>query len=216
MLKQFKCSRTLTGITDQHLLDEVEKERRDLLLTLQLRWRHVTDATHRLQRQFVEERRLSIHHLDHHDAERPDVHLRTVRLSRDHLRSHPVGSPDERLALLHFSGDLGTEAEVTQLDLRIKETERTRVNDRGIATPPSALVLQALESGTKGQEQDTRGEGSRGRKREGEKRHLMCEGGSRLFGPVIALHRHSRPREEEGGRTLPSDARRIESDLMSR
>lgn len=87
------------------------------MLILKLWRRHVPDPSHGLERQLVEERRLTVHHLNHHYAQRPDVHFGAVCLTGNHFRSHPVGSSDQRLSLLYFYRNLSTESEVTQLDL---------------------------------------------------------------------------------------------------
>lgn len=79
----------LIGIPDQHLVKETLKLRRHFGV-LQFGRRHVSDPPHGLERRLVEERRLSIHHLDDHDAKGPDVNFRAIRKSRDDLRGHPV------------------------------------------------------------------------------------------------------------------------------
>lgn len=60
----------------------------------------------------VEVRRLPLHHLDGHDAQRPDVHFGSVSLPGHHLRGHPVRSSHHGAALTLLRGDLGAEAKV--------------------------------------------------------------------------------------------------------
>ncbi len=67
----------------------------DLVRLLESRGQVVSYPSHGLQWRLVEVRRLSVHHLDHHDAQRPDVHLRTHHsrsaLTVTHNAAH--GSP---------------------------------------------------------------------------------------------------------------------------
>lgn len=50
---------------------------RHLVRLFQSRGQVVTYPPHGLQRRLVEVRGLSVHHLDHHDAQRPHIHLNT-------------------------------------------------------------------------------------------------------------------------------------------
>ena len=95
MGEQFRGRRTLHRIPHQHPVEEVLQPAGHFVGVFQLwRW-HVADAAHRLQRRLVEERWLTVYHLDHHDAERPDVYLGPVRQSGDYFRRHPVRCADE-------------------------------------------------------------------------------------------------------------------------
>lgn len=76
---------------------------------------HVADPSHGLQGRLVEEGRLPVHHFDYHDAQRPDVHLGSVRQARNDLRGHPVGRSHQGLAFRQFLRYLGAEPEVRQL-----------------------------------------------------------------------------------------------------
>lgn len=64
------------------------------------------------QRVLIEVWRLSFHHLDSHDAQRPYVHFGTVCFPCDHLGRHPVRGPNHSAALALLRGDLGTETKV--------------------------------------------------------------------------------------------------------
>ncbi len=103
---------------------------------------------------FTEIRRLSVHHLHHHDAQRPNIHLqipaqqswfnltataasagvfwwvqlylRSIRWFRDDLRSHPVRRSHQRLPLRDIFTDLSAEAEVGQRERRHKQTDREK------------------------------------------------------------------------------------------
>lgn len=70
----------------------------------------------RLERLFVEVRRLVLDHLDGHDAETPDVDLGAVLFLLDDLGRHPVGRADHGGALVALLGQFGAEAEVGDFD----------------------------------------------------------------------------------------------------
>lgn len=84
------------------------------LLRLLQSWRAMRgDEVQRLERLFVEVRRLALDHLDGHDAQRPYVDLRAVLLLLNDFRSHPVGCADHGGSLGALLGEFGAEAEVS-------------------------------------------------------------------------------------------------------
>lgn len=95
-----RCS--LGRVSDQHLVQEAFEQRRDLVQVLQLGRQVVSDHFHGFERRLVEVWRLSVHHLYHHDPQRPDIHLWSVRQPGDELRRHPVRRPNQRLPPLDF------------------------------------------------------------------------------------------------------------------
>lgn len=64
------------------------------------------------KRVLVQVWRLSLHHLNGHDTQRPNVYFRPISLSGHNLRSHPVGRAYHGAALALLWSDLGTEAKV--------------------------------------------------------------------------------------------------------
>lgn len=93
MLQKFAGSCPLARLSDQHLVDETLESRRHFMAIFQLWRRHVAYSTHCLKWEFVEEWRLTIHHLDYHDAlhyERINGlveigHLQTLTLTSDQM-----------------------------------------------------------------------------------------------------------------------------------
>lgn len=119
MLQQLFGCCSLRGIPNQHSIQESLQSRGHLLGVLQLGRHHVPNPAHRLKRRFVEERRLSVHHLNDHNTQRPNVHLRPVRQARDYFGGHPVRRAHQRLALRQLLVDLCAEPKVGQLDATI-------------------------------------------------------------------------------------------------
>lgn len=70
-----------------------------------------SDVTHP-QRVLVQVGRLSFHHLNGHDTQRPNVDFGPVSLPGHHLRSHPVRRSHHGAAFALLWSDLGAEAEV--------------------------------------------------------------------------------------------------------
>ena len=70
----------------------------------------------RLERLFVQIRRLGFDHLNGHDAEGPDVDLGAVFLLLDDLGRHPVGGADHCGAFGLLLGELCAEAKVCDFD----------------------------------------------------------------------------------------------------
>ena len=68
MVEQLHCTCPLGGISHQHLVKEALQLWRHLLI-LQFWGRHVTNSSHRLKRRLIEEWRLAVYHLNHHDAQ---------------------------------------------------------------------------------------------------------------------------------------------------
>ena len=64
------------------------------------------------QRVLIEVRGFPLHHLDGHDAQRPDVHFGTILFSCDHFRCHPVRGTHHSGAFVLLRGDLSTETKV--------------------------------------------------------------------------------------------------------
>lgn len=62
---------------------------------------------------FIQVGWFSLHHLNRHDSERPDIHFGAVSLSSHHLRCHPVGCSHHCAALILLWSDLGTEAKIS-------------------------------------------------------------------------------------------------------
>ena len=61
----------------------------------------------------VEVGRFPFHHLDGHDAERPDVDFGTVLLPSHYLGRHPVRGPHHRGTLVLLWSDLGAKPKVS-------------------------------------------------------------------------------------------------------
>lgn len=66
---------------------------------------------------FVQVGGLRLDHFDGHNAQRPAVNLRAILLLLDHLGCHPVRSADHGSALVLVFGQLGAEAEISDLDV---------------------------------------------------------------------------------------------------
>lgn len=60
----------------------------------------------------IEVRWFSFHHLDGHDAQRPDVDFGSVGFARHDLRSHPIWRAHHSAPLTLFRSDLGTKSKV--------------------------------------------------------------------------------------------------------
>lgn len=60
----------------------------------------------------VEVRRLTLHHLDGHDAQGPNVHFGSVGLAGHDLRSHPIRRAHHSASLTLFWSDLSAEPKV--------------------------------------------------------------------------------------------------------
>ena len=86
-----------------------------------LRWRKVTYEIHGLMRTTAEIGRLSVQHLNSHDAQRPNVNFGAVLLTSNHLRGHPIWSPHERFPTRLVWDDASTEAKVWELHLNRKQ-----------------------------------------------------------------------------------------------
>ena len=67
----------------------------------------------RLERFFVQIRRLVFNHLDRHDTERPNIDFGTVFLLLDDLGRHPVGCTHHSCSLRLLIGELGAETEIS-------------------------------------------------------------------------------------------------------
>lgn len=70
------------------------------------------DQVQRLERFFVQIRRLVLDHLDRHDTERPDVDFGTVFFLLDDLGRHPVGRTHHGRTLRLLIGEFGAETEI--------------------------------------------------------------------------------------------------------
>lgn len=90
MRQQLGGCGSLRWIANQHPIEESLQAGRHFVHVLQIGRFRVTNASHRLQRRLVKERRFAVDHLDYHDAQRPDVDLGSVRQPRDYLGRHPV------------------------------------------------------------------------------------------------------------------------------
>lgn len=90
------------------------------------------------KRVLVQVRRLSFHHLDGHDTQRPNVYFRPISLSGHHLRSHPVGRAHHGAALALLWSNLGTEAKVgygMEMESRsVKHNVTQQTNNQSAAT----------------------------------------------------------------------------------
>lgn len=92
-----------------------------------------------LQGLFVQVGGFRLNHFNGHDAQRPAVDLRAILLLLDHLGCHPVGSANHRGALVLVFGQLGTEAEIGDLDVANTVEENVVTLD---ITVDDALVVQ--------------------------------------------------------------------------
>ena len=77
-------------------------------------------------RMLVRMRRLSLHHLQRRDAQRPYIRLRVVLILPDHLRRHPEGRAHKGAAFGHGDGNLPGDAKVGELDLALAREEDVR------------------------------------------------------------------------------------------
>lgn len=116
MRQQFGGCGPLRRITNEHTIEEALQTRRHLVHVLQVGRFGVANASHRLQRWLVEERRLTVDHFDDHDAQRPDVHLGTVRQTRDDFGRHPVRGTDQRFTFGQLLRHLRAEPKVGEFD----------------------------------------------------------------------------------------------------
>lgn len=78
---------------------------------------HVPDPAHGLEWGFIEERWFPINHLNNHDAQGPDVHLRTIGQPGNDLWCHPIRGAHQGLALGQLLRHLRAEPKVRQFHL---------------------------------------------------------------------------------------------------
>ena len=145
VVQQLHGGGALGGVPHQHLVQE-PLQLRGHLRVLQLGRRHVADPPHGLQRRLVEEGRLPVHHLYHHDAQGPDVHVRPVRQPGDDLGRHPVGRAHQGLPLGQVLAHLGAEPEVGQLDVAVSREEDGVTLDVSVDDALAVEVGQRLET----------------------------------------------------------------------
>lgn len=88
---------------------------------------------------FVQVGGLRLDHFDGHNAQRPAVNLRAILLLLDHLGCHPVRGADHGSALVLVLGELGAEAEISDLDVANTVEENVVTLD---ITVDDALVVQ--------------------------------------------------------------------------
>lgn len=92
-----------------------------------------------LERLFIQVGGLRLDHFDGHDAQRPAVNLRAILFLLDHLGCHPVRGADHGSALVLVFGQLGAEAEISDLDVANTVEEDVVTLD---ITVDDALVVQ--------------------------------------------------------------------------
>ena len=116
MLQQLRRTRPTPNIDTQ-----THAQKRLQLLTqpfrpLQPRRPIRRNQPQRLQRLFIQIRRLAFNHFNRHDAETPHVDFGAVFLLLDDFGGHPVGRADHGGAFGFLLGEFGAEAEVGDFD----------------------------------------------------------------------------------------------------
>ena len=90
MVQEFSGGGPLFGLRLETAVEKVLQLLRELALILDVGLAVGGDEVECAERRLVQVGRLALNHLDHHDAQRPDVHLVAVVLSEDGKRQRRV------------------------------------------------------------------------------------------------------------------------------
>lgn len=112
MIQKFLCRCSFQWLPRQHPFQEVSQNWRGPVEVFQFGRRTVPEPLHCLDWRITEIGGFSIHHLYHHDPQRPDVHLSSVWYPCNNFWSHPVGSTYQGLSFRYIFTDLSTETKI--------------------------------------------------------------------------------------------------------
>ena len=144
-LEQIMRTRPLIRLDLQRQPQEIAKRRTLLLLALEMRRPVRGDQVQRAQRALRQIRRLTFHHLDGHDAQRPDVDFAAVFLARHHLGRHPVRRAHHRRPLALALAQFRAEAEIRELDVPFLREQHVVALDVPMDHLLRVQELQALQ-----------------------------------------------------------------------
>jgi hypothetical protein len=141
--KQLVCRRTALDVDTQTHRQESLELLAQLVGLLEAGRSVGGNQVQRLQGLLVQVGGLRLDHFNSHDTQRPDVDLGAVLLLLDDFGSHPVGRADHGGTLRLGLSELGTEAEISNLDVSTAVEKNVVTLD---ITVDDALCMEMLQT----------------------------------------------------------------------